>query len=47
MEALFPLCIAVLEGFFWITFQLLGYVVLDIIQSSKMAPFQVIIETGE
>jgi hypothetical protein len=30
-EALFPLLIAVLEGFFWNTFQLVGYALLDII----------------
>jgi hypothetical protein len=29
-----------LKGFCWNTFQLVGYAVLDIIQSTKMAPFQ-------
>jgi hypothetical protein len=29
-EALFLLLIAVLEGFFWNTFQLVGYALLDI-----------------
>ena len=48
MEALFPLFVAVLEGFFcWYTFQLIGYALLDIIQSTKMAPFQVVFEPGE
>ena len=47
MEALFPLFIAVLEGFCWNTFQLVGYVLLDITQSTKMAPFQVVFEPGE
>jgi len=46
-EALFPLFVAVLEGFCWNTFQLISYTVLDIIQSTKMAPFQVIFEPGE
>ena len=46
-EALFPLFVAVLEGFCWYTFQLVGYALLDIIQSTKMAPFQVIFEPGE
>jgi hypothetical protein len=46
-EALFPLLIAVLEGFFWNTFQLVGYAILDIIQSTKMVPFQVVFEPGE
>ena len=46
-EALFPLFVAVLEGFCWYTFQLVGYALLDIIQSSKMAPFQVVFEPGE
>jgi hypothetical protein len=36
--------IAVLEGFCWNTFQLVGYALLDIIQSTKMAPFQVVFE---
>jgi hypothetical protein len=44
-EALFPLFVAVLEG--WYTFQLVGYTLLDIIQSIKMAPFQVVFEPGE
>ena len=43
-EALFPLFVAVLEGFCWYTFQLVGYALLDIIQSNKMAPFQVVFE---
>jgi hypothetical protein len=47
MEALFPLFIAVLEGFCWNTFQLVGYALLDIIQSTKMAPFQVVFELGK
>jgi hypothetical protein len=47
MEALFPLFVAVLEGFCWNTFQLVGYALLDIIQSTKMAPFQVAFEPGE
>jgi hypothetical protein len=47
MEALFPLFIAVLEGFCWYTFQLAGYDLLDIILSTKMAPFQVVFELGE
>ena len=46
-EALFPLFVAVLEGFCWYTFQLVGYTLLDIIQSTKMAPFQVVFEPGE
>jgi hypothetical protein len=46
-EALFPLFVAVLEGFSWNTFQLVGYALLDIIQSTKMAPFQVVFEPGE
>ena len=45
-EALFPLFVAVLEGFCWNTFQLVGYALLDIIQSTKMAPFQVVFEPG-
>ena len=44
-EALFPLFVAVLEG--WYTFQLIGYALLDIIHSTKMAPFQVVFELGE
>jgi hypothetical protein len=47
MEALFPLCAAVLEGFCWNTFQFVSYALLDIIQSTKMAAFQVILELGE
>jgi len=47
MEALFPLFVAVLEGFFWNTFQLVGYALLDIIQIIKIAPFQVVFEPGE
>ena len=37
--------VAVLEGFCWYTFQLVCYVLLDIIQSTKMAAFQVVFET--
>jgi len=47
MEALFPLFVAVLEGFGWNTFQLVGYALLDIIQSTKMVPFQVVLKPGE
>jgi len=47
MEALFSLFIAVLEGFCWYTFQLVGHALLDIIQSTKMAPFQVVFEPRE
>jgi len=47
MEALFPLFVAVLEAFCWNTFQLVGYALLDIIQSTKMARFQVVFEPGE
>jgi hypothetical protein len=46
-EALFPLFVAVLEGFCCNTFQLIGYALLDITQSTKMAPFQVVFEVGE
>ena len=46
-EALFPLFVAVLEGFCWNTFQLVGYALLDITQSIKMAPFQVDFEPRE
>jgi hypothetical protein len=46
-EALFSLFVAVLEGFCWNTFQLVGYALLDIIQSTKMAPFKVAFEPGE
>ena len=35
------------EGLCWYTFQLVGYALLDIIQSTKMAPFQVVFEPGE
>ena len=38
--------VAVLEGFCCYTFRLVGYVLLDIIQSTKMAPFQVVFEQG-
>jgi len=41
------LFVAVLEGFCWNTFQLIGYALLDIIQSAKMAPCQVVFEPGE
>jgi len=47
MEALFSLFVAVLDGLCWNTFQLVGYALLDIIQSTKMAPFQVGFEPGE
>jgi len=47
MEVLFPLFVAVLEGFCWNTFQLVGYALLDIIQSAKMSPFQVVFESEE
>jgi len=47
MEALFPLFVAVLEGFCWYTFQLVRYALLDIIQSTKTAPFQVVFEPEE
>jgi hypothetical protein len=46
-EALFSLFLAVLEGLCWNTFQLAGYVLLNIIQNTKMASFQVIFEPGE
>jgi len=45
-EALFPLFVAVLEGFCWYTCQLVGYALLDIIQSTKMAPFQGFLSQG-
>jgi hypothetical protein len=47
MEALFPWFAEVLEGFCWNTFQLVGYTLLDIIRSTKMAPFKVVFEPGE
>jgi len=47
MEALFPMFVAALEGFCWYTFQLIGYALLDIIQSTKMVPFQIFFEPGE
>ena len=43
---MFPLFIAVLKGFSCYTFLLVGYVLLDIIQSTKMATFQVVFEWG-
>jgi hypothetical protein len=46
-EALFPLFVVVLEGFCWYTFQLVGYSLLDIIQSTKMSPFQAVFEPEE
>jgi len=46
MEKLFPFFVAVLEGFCWYNF-LVGYTLLDIIQSTKMALFQVVFELGE
>jgi len=45
-EVLFTLFVAMLEGFCWYTFQLVGYGLLDIIQNTKMAPFQVVFEPG-
>ena len=45
-EALFPLFVAVREGFCWYTFQLVGYALLDSIQRTKMSSFQVVFETG-
>jgi hypothetical protein len=47
IEALFPLFIAGLEGFCWNTFQLIGYAVLDVIRSTKMAPFEVVSDRGK
>ena len=41
-EALFPLFVVVLEVFCWYAFQLVSYALLDIIQSTKIAPFQVV-----
>ena len=46
-EVLFPFFVAVLEGFNWYTSQLVSYAVLDIIQSTKMAAFQVVFGPGE
>ena len=46
-KVLFPLLVAVLEVFCWHTFQFVSYTLLDIIQSTKMAPFQVVFELGE
>jgi len=46
-EALFSFFVAVPEGVCWYTFQLVGYALLDIIQSTKMAPFKVGFEPGE
>jgi len=46
-EALFPLFVAVLESFCWYSFQLVGYALLDIIRSTKMAPFQVVFQPGD
>ena len=48
-EALFSLFVAVLEGLCWYsyTFHLVGYALLDIIQSTKIAAFQMIFEPGE
>jgi len=45
-EALFPLFVAVLEGFCWYTFQLVGYALLYIIKNTKMAQFQVFLSRG-
>jgi len=46
-EALFPFFVAVLEGFCLYTYQLVGYALLDIIQSKEMAPLHVVFESGE
>ena len=46
-ETLFLLFVAALEGFCWNTFQLVFYALLDIIQSTKMAPFEAVFEPGE
>jgi hypothetical protein len=46
-KALFPLFVAVLEGFIWNIFQLIGLALVDIIQSTKMAYFQVVVEPGK
>jgi hypothetical protein len=46
-EALFPSFVAVLEGFCWYTFEIIGYALLDINRSTKMATFQVVFEPGE
>jgi len=42
----FLLFVAVLEGFCWNSFQLVGYALLDIVRSTKMAPFQAVFEPG-
>jgi hypothetical protein len=47
MEALFPLLVAVLEGLCWNTFQFVDYALLDIIQITKIASFQVVFAPGE
>ena len=46
-EVLFPLFVAVLEGFCWYTFQFVSYALLHIIQSTKMALLQVVFEPGK
>jgi hypothetical protein len=46
-EALFPMFVSVLEGSCWNTFHFVGYALLDIVQSTKMAFFQVLFEPGE
>jgi hypothetical protein len=46
-EVLFTLFVAVVEGFCWNTVQFVGYALLDIIQITKTAPFQVVFEMGE
>jgi len=46
-EALFPYFVAVLEVFCWYTFQLVGYALLYIILSTKMAPLEIVFEPGE
>jgi hypothetical protein len=45
-EELFALFVAVLKSFCWNKFHLFGYALLGIIQSTKMAPFQVVFERG-
>ena len=45
-EALFPFFVAVLEGFCWYTFQLVGYALLDIIQNKKWRPFKWFVSRG-
>jgi hypothetical protein len=47
MVTLFPLFVAVLEDFYWNSFQLVGYALLDIVQSTKMATFLKVFEPEE